>query len=334
VISESGVATCPNKIKVVMDWRQPYSVKEVQSFLGLAGYYRWFVKHYGIIARPLTDLLKKNIVFQWTSDQDTAFQILKRALTNAPILALLDFSKPFIVETDTSRFGVGADLMQNHHPLAFISKPLGPKMRGLSTYEKEYIAILLAVEQWKAYLQHNEFHIYTDQKSLVHLNDQRLNTVWQQKVFTKLLGLNYRIIYKKGIENGAADALSKNPTDQVSCLAMSTCQPQWLQHLLDSYAINEQTRVLISKVTLDTSVVPHFTWHQGILRYKGRIWVASDPELQGKLIAVFHDSALGGHSGIPVTYRKLKQIFAWKSMKTAVHDYVKSCMICQQAKPD
>jgi hypothetical protein len=109
---------------------------------------------------------------------------------------LPDFAKPFMVETDASGFGLGVMLMQEIHPLAFISKPLGQKLCGLSTYEEEYIAILLAVEQWKTYLQHNEFHIYTDQKSLVHLNDLRLHTVWQQKVFTKLLDLNYRIMYK------------------------------------------------------------------------------------------------------------------------------------------
>lgn len=88
--------------------------------------------------------------------------------------------------------------MKQGHPLAFISKPLGPCTQGLSTYEKEYMAILLAVEQWRTYLQLAEFIIYTDQKSLVHLNEQRLHTVWQQKVFTKLLGLHYKIVYKKG----------------------------------------------------------------------------------------------------------------------------------------
>jgi hypothetical protein len=83
---------------------------------------------------------------------------------------LPNFAKPFVVENDASGFGVGTVLMQDNHPLAFINKPLGQKLRGLSTYE-EYIAILLVVDQWKAYLQHNEFHIYTNQKSLVHLND-------------------------------------------------------------------------------------------------------------------------------------------------------------------
>ena len=107
--------------------------------------------------------------------------------------------------------------MQSGHPLAYISKPLGPKSAGLSTYEKEYMAILLAMEQWRSYLQHAEFTIFTDQRSLIHLSDQRLNTPWQQRVFTKLLGLQYKIVYKQGSENCVADALSRRPhaPDQV-----------------------------------------------------------------------------------------------------------------------
>jgi hypothetical protein len=89
--------------------------------------------------------LKKHALFVWTSDHDVAFQTLKLALVNAPVLAF-DFSKPFCIEIDASEFGVGAVLMQESHPIALVSKALSPKMRGLSTYEKEYVAILLAIE--------------------------------------------------------------------------------------------------------------------------------------------------------------------------------------------
>uniref|UniRef100_A0A453NJ48 Reverse transcriptase RNase H-like domain-containing protein n=1 Tax=Aegilops tauschii subsp. strangulata TaxID=200361 RepID=A0A453NJ48_AEGTS len=78
-----------------------------------------------------------------------------------------------------------------------MSKALSPRYQGLSTYKKEYLAIIVEVDQWRPYLQHTEFVIYTDQKSLTHLEEQRLNTPWQQKAFTKLLGLRYRIKYKK-----------------------------------------------------------------------------------------------------------------------------------------
>jgi hypothetical protein len=119
-------------------------------------------------------------------------------LCTTPVLAIPDFTKPFAIENDACHNGVRAVLLQAGHPLAYVSKPLGSKTQGLSTYEKEYLAILVAVEKWRSYLQLTEFEIHTDQQALVHLNDQRLHIVWQQKVFTKLLGLRYRIMYKKG----------------------------------------------------------------------------------------------------------------------------------------
>ena len=207
VISEAGVATDPDKISAVLQWPIPQSVKELRSFLGLAGYYRRFVKHFGLLSRPLTDLLRKGAVFVWTDQQQDAFVALKQALTSAPVLALPDFSRPFSVETDASGAGIGAVLTQGGHPIAFLSKALGPRSQGLSTYEKEYMAILIVVNQWCPYLQLGEFITFTYQKSLIHLGDQRLHTAWQQKVFTKLLGLQYRIVYKPGTDNRVADAL-------------------------------------------------------------------------------------------------------------------------------
>lgn len=175
IISEAGVATDPDRIQAVLQWPLPVSVRELRSFLGLAGYYRRFVKHFGIISRPLTELLRKGAVFVWTDVQEQAFVTLKQALTSVPVLALPDFSKPFVVEIDASGYGIGAVLMQNGHPLAFLSKGLAPRSRGLSTYEKEYMAILLALEQWRRYLQHAEFQIVTDHHSLVQLTEQRLH---------------------------------------------------------------------------------------------------------------------------------------------------------------
>lgn len=201
VIFEQGVATDPDKVQVVSQWPTPVSVKELRNFLGLAGYYRRFVRHFGQIARPLNDLLKKGTVFVWTSVHEQAFQALKHALITAPVLSLLDFSKPFCVEIDASGSGIGAVLTQAGHPLAYLSKTLSPHSQGLSAYEKEYLAILLALEHWRCYLQHAEFTILTHHKSLAQLSEQRLHTPWQQKVFTELIGLQYHILYHQGSKN-------------------------------------------------------------------------------------------------------------------------------------
>jgi hypothetical protein len=171
VISVNGVATDPNKVEAVSSWPTPVNCKELRGFLGLAGYYRKFVKNFGVIARPLTDLLKKGVIFVWTQVHITAFETLKHSLVTAPVLSLPNFSRPFAIETDASSRGIGAVLLQDNHPLAYVSKALGVKNQGLSTYEKEYLAILMAVDKWRQYLQHAEFIIYSDHRSLSHLTE-------------------------------------------------------------------------------------------------------------------------------------------------------------------
>lgn len=172
VIGVNGVATEPSKIQDVQNWVVPHFVMKLRGFLGLAGYYRKFVQGFGIISKPLTQLLRKGVPYQWTADTDAAFQKLKQALVTAPVLALPNFNEPFIVETDASESGIGPVLSQNSHPLAYVSKALGPRTRGLSTYEKECMAILLAVHHWRSYFQLREFIILTDHHSLMHLSDQ------------------------------------------------------------------------------------------------------------------------------------------------------------------
>lgn len=171
IISRQGLSTDPTKIHAVIDWPAPSSVRQLRGFLGLAGYYCKFVRNFSIIAKPLTDLLKKDKLFVWTSTHEEAFTVLKQALCSAPVLALPDFSLPFHIETDASGSGIGAVLQQNGHPIAFISKALSPRNQGLSVYEKEYLAILMAVDQWRHYFLQGEFFIHTDHRSLIHLNE-------------------------------------------------------------------------------------------------------------------------------------------------------------------
>lgn len=165
------MATDPSNTNTISSWPQPQAVKEVRGFLGLTGYYRMFIKHYGVISKPLIELLKKHHIFVWTPTTEVAFQTPKQALITSLVFALPNFCKVFVVETDACDSGIGAVLMQEGHPLVFVSKALCQKNKALLVYEKEYMTILMAIEQWRSYLRFKEFIIRTDQKSLVHLDD-------------------------------------------------------------------------------------------------------------------------------------------------------------------
>lgn len=188
-ISNLGVATDKSKIAAVQQWPIPKNVKELRGFLGLTGYYRRFIRNYGLISKQLTELLKKGVPFIWTDQTQAAFHQLKQALIHAPVLAIPNFSKPFVLETDASEVGFGAVLLQDSHPIAYLSKAVCAKNQALSTYEKECMAIILAVEKWRPYLQHAEFLIRTDHKSLLHLTEQRVSSRIQQKALLKLMDL-------------------------------------------------------------------------------------------------------------------------------------------------
>lgn len=151
IISRDRVATDPDKTSVMHNWPRPTTVTELRGFLGLTGYYRKFVRHYGIIAKPLTNLLKKK-GFEWTPLASQAFAHLKQAMVSAPVLALPDFDLPFAIEIDACDTGVGAVLMQNGHPIAYLSKALGVNNQKLSIYEKEFFAVMMAIDRWRAYL--------------------------------------------------------------------------------------------------------------------------------------------------------------------------------------
>ncbi|XP_017241605.1 uncharacterized protein LOC135152094 [Daucus carota subsp. sativus] len=215
VISQQGVAVDQAKVADMVSWPLPQNLKALRGFLGLTGYYRKFVQHYGTIARPLTDLLQKDS-FHWSEEATKAFQALKNAMASTPVLRLPDFSKEFTIESDACNTGIGAVLTQEGQPLAYFSKALGIKGQAMSTYEKELMALVAAVKKWSSYLMDKHFTIKTDHWSLKYLTDQKISNLLQQKWISKLLGYDYTIVYRKGKENTVADALSRRFEDESS----------------------------------------------------------------------------------------------------------------------
>lgn len=213
-------------------------MKELRGFLGLAGYYRRFIKHYGIISKPLTDLLKKD-GFQWSEMATQAMEELKEALTSAPVLALPNNCVVFVVETDACDYGIGVVLMQEGHPIAYLSKGL---------YDKELLALVLAVTKWAQYLMGKKFIVRTDQKALKFLLDQKLHTGSQMKWIAKLMQFHFEIEYKKGRENKATDSLSRVTTGEVASMMLINGVSELFEKIKNSWERDPLTKAILAKV--------------------------------------------------------------------------------------
>lgn len=172
IISKEGVKVDNEKIKAIVDRPTPKSITEVRSFHGLAAFYRRFIKNFSTLIAPVTDCMKGKY-FEWTKWANESFNLIKRKLTEAPVLVLPNFNDVFEVECDASHIGIGAVLSQNGHPISFFSEKLNDAKRRYSFYDLEFYAIVQALRFWRHYLIHKEFILHTDHEALKFLNAQK-----------------------------------------------------------------------------------------------------------------------------------------------------------------
>ncbi|XP_074318118.1 uncharacterized protein LOC141654909 [Silene latifolia] len=171
VVSGEGVEVDQSKVEAIRSWPTPKTVTEVRSFLGLASFYRRFIRDFSTLASPMTECLKKG-AFSWGTAAQNSFDLLKEKLCQAPVLALPDFTQPFELECDASGVGIGAVLRQGNRPVAFFSEKLGGARLKYCTYDKEFYAIVRALMFWSHYLRPNHFILHSDHESLKYINGQ------------------------------------------------------------------------------------------------------------------------------------------------------------------
>ena len=216
MVGAEGISMADDKVQCIKEWEPPQSVKDVQSFIGFANFYRRFIKGFAKICKPMTDLTKKGPgTFRWNEAAQEAFEELKRRFISAPILKHFDPELQTVLETDASDFAIGAVLSQYHgstlHPVAFFSKKLNAAERNYDVHDKELLAIVASFDEWRQYCEGSKFpvRVYTDHKNLEYFLTTKVLNQRQARWSEKLSAYNYNIMYRPGSKNGKADGLSR-----------------------------------------------------------------------------------------------------------------------------
>jgi hypothetical protein len=211
VLSAGGVSVDPSKITSIMERKAPTNPTEVQAFLGLAGYYLKFVEGFSSIARPLTQLLKKDKKFEWTKKCEQSFQELKKRLVSAPILTMPDITNSFDVYCRASKLGLGSVLMQDGKVIAYLSRQLCPHELNYHTNDLELAAVVHALKTWRHYLMGNRCEIYTDHKILKYIFSKKELNMRQRRWIKLIKDYDLGINYHPSKANVLADAFSREP---------------------------------------------------------------------------------------------------------------------------
>ena len=233
VLNAEGISVQQHKVKAMQDWPAPKNKREVRGFLGLTGYYRRFIKEYGKLAIPLTDLMHEDVKFQWGEEEQKAFDALKERLTNAPVLAHPDPEKQFIVHTDASGFAVSAVLSQKQddgkvRPLAYLSKKMSTAEMNYHTFDQELLAIVTCIDKWKAYITgtRQKVLIYTDHYALQWIKSCKELKPRQARWLEDICEVDFEVHHVPGKANRAADALSRRPDHQPARVKRSKLEKQ------------------------------------------------------------------------------------------------------------
>ena len=326
VVTPQGIEVDQAKVEAIHSWPVPCTVTQVRSFLGLAGFYRRFVKDFSTIAAPLHELTKKGATFTWAATQQDAFNTLKDKLTHAPLLQLPDFNKTFELECDASGIGLGGVLLQEGKPVAYFSEKLSGPSLNYSTYDKELLALVRTLETWQHYLWPKEFVIHSDHESLKHIRSQAKLNRRHAKWVEFIESFPYVIKHKKGKENIIADALSRRYT----MLSQLDFKIFGLETIKEQYAHDNDFKDVLLNCQ-EGKTWNRFVLTDGFVFRANKLCIPAS-SVRLLLLQEAHGGGLMGHFGVKKTEDILAGHFFWPKMRRDVERFVARCTTCQKAK--
>ena len=315
----------PGKLSAVEKWPTPKTVRDIQSFLGFANYYRRFIQGYAGIAATLTALTKKDLPWRWGPEQQCAFDTLRDKLTSAPVLQFPNPSKPFILTTDASDYAIGGVLTQDvgngQQPVAYASRQLRGAELNYPVHDKEMLAVVYGFKTWRCYLEGRSVTVQTDHYALKYFKSQphlsRRQTRWMEYLEAHF---DYTIVYKPGAQN-PADALSRLP--EINALSLVKASP--ILERLFTYGYDKDPEYQGNTA----ATVQEGAYHK---RQDGRIIVPNFVPLRGIILDEAHAATSSGHFGRDKTLQTVARLYWWPTMSSDVAAYCASCITCQQMK--
>ncbi|GBG70850.1 hypothetical protein CBR_g8150 [Chara braunii] len=303
VLDGDGIKPEDSKIAAIRDWPTPRTLTELRSFLGLANYYRKFVRNFSTIAAPLRRLLKKEAIWQWDKDCTSALKKLKRALIEYPVLKVADPSLPFVVTTNASQYGIGAVLQQDdgngYRPVEFMSARMPSKKVATSTYERELYALRQALEHWKHYLLGRHFKVYSDHETLRWLKTQAKMTPKLTRWAAKIDQYDFELKLVKGKYNIVADALSRKSNYFGAIVHYLDIGRDLHEKVKQAYAQDPIYSDLLKRVREALETEPDYRTTDGLLFEKTNVFdhlcVPNSEEVRSLILGECHDTE--GHFG-------------------------------------
>ncbi|KAK4381994.1 Retrovirus-related Pol polyprotein from transposon.6 [Sesamum angolense] len=317
------------KVQAVMDWGIPSKMADLRSFLGLANYYRRFIKGYSKIVNPLKDLLRKDQKWEWIVACDDAFRSLKKAISSQPVLKLPQFNKPFEMQVDASDRALGGMLVQDKHHVAFESHKLKDAELRYNTHEKEMTAVIHCLKVWRHYLLGTKFTVVTDNVANTYFKTQQKLSPKQARWQEFLGEFNFEWVYRLGKHNDMADAVSRKLVEEYFA-ALIVVESDILDQNRESSKTDAGYLKLVEHVL--SGLVRKYWLDSGLLYAKGgRVFVPTGT-LRRRLLRETHDPQWTGHPGIDRMVALLARRCYWPRMEEDVEAYVRTCLVCQLDK--
>ncbi|QRW22062.1 Retrotransposable element Tf2 protein [Rhizoctonia solani] len=346
IVSDKGFSLDKLKIRAVQEWPTPTKVKEVQSFLGFANFLRRFVANFSHIARPLHNLVKKDTPWKWDTREQEAFQGLKDAITNAPVLCHADPTKPYFLETDASGAALGSILSQRQedsclHPLGFLSESFKGAELNYNTHDKELLAIIRSFEYWRIFLE-GTLHpvtVFTDHRNLEYWKESRTFNRCHARWHLLLAGYNFHIVYCPDHADILPEPQTMLPDPVFANVALITPKKELQRQIEASLDQDESLEEILQFLQNESKAPPSikrafkdYQMEAGLLFYQGRIVVPDTGTLRTDLLRIFHDSPLAGHPGRQQTLELVSRNYYWPGIRADTYWHVDSCKICQQIR--